>query len=547
MDPARRGNPRLVGTIGCRGRKDVDAAGAQMAYVSRCLLLRPEALRPLAGELGHAPAARRHASGRDRGHRVPSRRPPRRGRPTSPGRSGSGQPTADPSDPFGSSTARESSTSPTVREGDGWPPAAPLTPRSRSSGTSRRRPATEPLRFPIGPLLRQLGLRPIRTLARRGGPRIACGPSESPIPAPWGGTTGSWTTWPSRPTGRPSCPLQESRRRGPRAVPVARRPGDGRILLRAPLNRPRLAVDPKGDAGRRLRGGQRGVFVVPLSGGPARRLEGFSAGVGCSAVAFSPDGRRLAAAGHGPGGREGHPDLGPRERRGARPGAPSRRRGGLRGRGEPRVPGRRPHRGEQPPSGVLLFDLRGVGTRCCPPVRARVAVGSASTHRLCRHQGARRARPDQPRRSRAHDGVLLSRLRPVALDPAATIVAAGAEEGIVRVGPASGGEPHLFFSRSAAAQGRLLARRPLGGVERRAPQRPPLAGARRHADAPPQAQPRRGPGHAPLLDEPARGQGPAVADRLEGRAGPFPRLGEAAGAVSREPSDPCVAPGHRAR
>jgi WD40 repeat protein len=40
--------------------------------------------------------------------------------------------------------------------------------------------------------------------------------------------------------------------------------------------------------------------------------------------------------------------------------------------------------------------------------------------------------------------------RSVALDPTGTVVAAGSADGIVRIGPASGGEPHLFFGRASA-------------------------------------------------------------------------------------------------
>jgi hypothetical protein len=79
---------------------------------------------------------------------------------------------------------------------------------------------------------------------------------------------------------------------------------------------------------------------------------------------------------------------------------------------------------------------------------------------------------------------------------------------------------------------RVLARRPLGGVERGTHQRSALAGARRHPNAAAQAQSRGVAGHAPFLDEPARGQGPAVANRLEARGGPIPGLGEAAAAVT---------------
>jgi WD40 repeat protein len=43
----------------------------------------------------------------------------------------------------------------------------------------------------------------------------------------------------------------------------------------------------------------------------------------------------------------------------------------------------------------------------------------------------------------------------VALDPTETVVATGSAEGIVRVGPASGGEPHLFFGRASSAGQRV--------------------------------------------------------------------------------------------
>ena len=45
--------------------------------------------------------------------------------------------------------------------------------------------------------------------------------------------------------------------------------------------------------------------------------------------------------------------------------------------------------------------------------------------------------------------------RSVAVDPTGTIVATGSEEGIVRIGPASGGEPHLFFGRISPAGQRV--------------------------------------------------------------------------------------------
>ena len=81
---------------------------------------------------------------------------------------------------------------------------------------------------------------------------------------------------------------------GLRAWPLtAQGPTQARILL--PVSAGGMALDSTGK--QIVAGGDRGrVSVVPLEGGPARELEGFSDRVNIGAVAFDRDGRRVAAA-----------------------------------------------------------------------------------------------------------------------------------------------------------------------------------------------------------------------------------------------------------
>jgi WD40 repeat protein/DNA-binding winged helix-turn-helix (wHTH) protein len=232
-------------------------------------------------------------------------------------------------------------------------------------------------------------------------------------------------------------------------------PGNERILLREALNYPRLAVDA---SGRRVAvstfGGS--VVVLRLAGGEARRFEGFSGRVlGRVAVAFSPDGRHLAAS----------PATGPAEEK--------RIRIWELQSDAPRVLGPLPGAGEgaagavndlafldddhivaaSPTSGVLSFDLRegGHAVLSSRPARA-VTVG----HRE-RIVVAVLGEPDELVRV-SLDGREPTRVfccpgcMSVALDPTDAIVATGSAQGIVRVGPASGGEPHLFFSQTVSPQ-----------------------------------------------------------------------------------------------
>ena len=184
-----------------------------------------------------------------------------------------------------------------------------------------------------------------------------------------------------------------------------------------------------------------------------------------------------------------------------------------------------------PTSGVLLFDLRNGRHKVLSsrPARA-VAVGRRDGAVFAVLRRSRRARPDQPRRPRAPKVFSCPRCVSVAWIPRRRSWPRAARKASCASDRPPAESPTSSSARWAAGNRvGVLARRPLAGVERRAPARPPLAGARRHPDAAPPAQPRGGPGHAPFLDEPACGQGPAVADRLEARAGPLPRLGEAAG------------------
>jgi WD40 repeat protein len=236
-------------------------------------------------------------------------------------------------------------------------------------------------------------------------------------------------------------------------------PTDGRVLLQALLNRPRLAVDPKGARVAVAAGTAGAVFVVPLSGGPARRLEGLSAGVEVYAVAFSPDGRRVAAA----------PYRGPPEEKVIRiwdlESVTTRVLGPLPGAGEDSAGGvyslAFPDDDHIVASssriGVLQFALRG-GEPTVLSSRPAFDVVAGRRERVVL---AVLKRPDELVRI-SLDGRAPTRVfacpgcGSVALDSTETVVATASEEGIVRIGPASGGEPHLFFGRPSAADQRVV-------------------------------------------------------------------------------------------
>jgi WD40 repeat protein len=232
-------------------------------------------------------------------------------------------------------------------------------------------------------------------------------------------------------------------------------PGTERILLREPLNRPRMAADTnaKRVAVSTFRGP---VVVLPVAGGAEHRFEGFSGRVaGRVAVAFSPDGRRLAAA----------PATGPAEEKvirvwelGSRA---CRLLGPLPGAGEGDAGAVNDLSfldddhivASSPTSGVLSFDLRDGGHAVLSSRPARAVI----VDRRERVVVAVLGEPDELVRV-SLDGHEPTRVfscpgcMSVALDPTGALVATGSAAGIVRVGPASGGEPHLFFSQTVAPQ-----------------------------------------------------------------------------------------------
>ncbi len=229
----------------------------------------------------------------------------------------------------------------------------------------------------------------------------------------------------------------------------------GRILLEEGLDGPRIAVDP--GAERVAVSAQSGrVVVVPVAGGEARRFEGFSARtLGNIFVAFSPDGRRLAAA----------PLSGPAEDKvirvwdlesgacrvlGPLPGAGEGNAGGVSGLAfldDGHIVT------SSLTSGVLSFDLTKRGHTVLSSRAGRAVVASLREHSVLAVVGA----PDELVRV-SLDGQPPTPVfscpgcTSVALDATETIVATGSEEGIVRIGPASGGEPHLFFSQIGSPQ-----------------------------------------------------------------------------------------------
>jgi WD40 repeat protein len=250
-----------------------------------------------------------------------------------------------------------------------------------------------------------------------------------------------------------------------------------RILFRERFTYPHIAIDPAGEhVAVSAEGGR--VFVIPLSGGPARELLRFPAGSEIWSVAFGPRGRRIAAArwntpddgepirvwdlgtgevtSLGQGGSTPYQCIGLRFTADGR--LLSSGRSGLRSwnveRGTAEVLDTRALNDlELSPDGRWLLlrrygDNSGGETLFWPPgVFLRDLVTGATTM----------LQPDATNRNAAFDST--SRL----------VVTAGAD-GIVRVGPLTGGEPHLLYghrgSVSAVAvspDGRFIAS---GGQDR---------------------------------------------------------------------------------
>jgi WD40 repeat protein len=226
--------------------------------------------------------------------------------------------------------------------------------------------------------------------------------------------------------------------------------------VRQPIHRPGLAVDTRG-ARVAVSTGDGRVVVVPVAGGEARTLEGFSERTYGISVAFSPDGRRLAAA----------PATGSLEDKvirlwdlesgtvrvlGPLPGAGEGDAGGLTGLSFVDDD----HVVASSLDGVRSFDLRDGRNVLLSSRPAPAVVAGRREHVVL----AVLSDPDELVRvgvGGEASTTLFScpRCTSVALDATETIVAPGSDEGIVRVGPAAGGEPHFFFGRASAAGQRV--------------------------------------------------------------------------------------------
>ncbi len=199
-----------------------------------------------------------------------------------------------------------------------------------------------------------------------------------------------------------------------------------------------------------------GVLVVPLAGGAPRRLTG-SQGV-ISSVAFSEDGRRIAAAptfSH-KAAKVVHIwdlDTGAAQVLGPVPGAGEGKAGGFQGLffldHDRLLAGTT--------AGLVLFDLRDGRAQVVAPNVSALADVSRARHLGVGFQEVSGS-PGRYELVRFNvDGqgsaVLTSHGHVVtaALDPTGTLVASGSADGTVRVGPVSGGEPHYFFGHEGPA------------------------------------------------------------------------------------------------
>ena len=193
-----------------------------------------------------------------------------------------------------------------------------------------------------------------------------------------------------------------------------------------------------------------GTVVVPLAGGPPRRLTG-SGGIR-SSLAFSEDGRRVAAA---PAvGQKATKvvriwdlDTGAVQVLGPVPGAGEGNAGGVWGLSF--LDHDRLLAGTT--AGLVLFDLRAgrsqvvapkvwfsSGREPCSQLRAGVPGGERSPGH---DQLVRFSLDGQSSTVLTSHGDVVA----AALDPTGNLVASGSVDGTVRVGPVTGGEPHYFL------------------------------------------------------------------------------------------------------
>ena len=284
--------------------------------------------------------------------------------------------------------------------------------------------------------------------------------------------------------------------------------------------------------------------VVPVDGSPPQTAGGLRP------ARVERGGGSRRATGRGPGahrGQDGGPGVGPRDRRHQRP----RPRGPARLARFPRlrrVRWRRPAAGRAPGPA----DAGGPGDRSAGDAGRATSAGSRSVGGArwsCR--GAQSE--SRPMTATVHDLVAgthtpLPRHGPgvscVALDPSGTIAVTGSWDGVVRVGPVTGEEPHWLVGHESMVRtvavspdGRLIASGGRDGTIRLWPM-PDLTQA-----PTPRPAPRRA--HRPLEvpDQPAGRARPRRPRKLRGQGRPLPglahrpRVVSASAAATRPPPD----------
>jgi WD40 repeat protein len=242
-----------------------------------------------------------------------------------------------------------------------------------------------------------------------------------------------------------------------RAWPMAPNQREGeRLLMKADVRWPRVAVDPNGGRVAFLAAAGR-VLLVPLAGGTPRELRGFSKEAVLQSLAFSPDGRRVAAAGTIPGPKAdrvvrvwdldggGVTVLGPFTAAGKEPDGATN---DLAFADDHRLLASGLY-------GVFLLDVRDRSQKQLSSRRSWDMVVNRRNATALVVQGPT---PESPSpeivqlgldgRATALGAIPLRHGYRIALDATGTLLATGDGEGTVRIGPASGGEPHLLFGHT---------------------------------------------------------------------------------------------------
>ena len=235
----------------------------------------------------------------------------------------------------------------------------------------------------------------------------------------------------------------------PMGAPLAR---DRRVLLKVENQLSGVSVDPSGKLAA-VTADSGYAAIVPLDGGPTRELKGFSRNASNLCVAFAPDGQRVAAAPWtSPAGekviRIWNLQNGAVQVLGPVPGAGEGFVGGIlrlffldEDRILAGVNG----------MGLVLFDVRdgrsSVISSALDKVLAVSRTGRFGFGTRLEHEGTRASELSRfdvegsiPTSIASHPHTWAA-----ALDPTETVLASGGGDGIVRIGPVSGAEPHLFF------------------------------------------------------------------------------------------------------